>query len=54
MARNMLSHWQSEPELAGLRETEELAKLSAEDAAAPRELWSSVKAALAQPTEQTK
>ena len=56
MARNMLSRWHSEPDLAGLRETDELAKLPAEEAAACRELWSSVNAALnsAQPAESTK
>ena len=55
MARNMLSRWQSEPDLAGLRDPDAVAKLPAEEAAACRELWSSVNATLnsAQPVEST-
>jgi serine/threonine-protein kinase len=50
MARNMLSHWQSEPDLALVRDPGALDKLAAEEAAECRELWNSVQAALsAQP-----
>jgi serine/threonine-protein kinase len=43
-----LRHWQTDPDLAGLRDPEALAKLPAAEQAACRELWADVKALLAQ------
>jgi serine/threonine-protein kinase len=55
MGKSMLSRWESESDLAGFRDPEALAKLSEQDSAACRELWSSLNAALNRPeaTEST-
>jgi len=48
MSRNMLSHWQSEPDLAGLRDPEALNNLPADESVECRKLWDSVNSALHQ------
>jgi serine/threonine-protein kinase len=44
--RQMLAHWQRDPDLAGLRDAAELAKLPADEQAAWRKLWADVEALL--------
>ena len=46
LAKKKLSRLKSDPDLAAVRDADELAKLSAGDAAACRELWNDVNAAL--------
>jgi serine/threonine-protein kinase len=51
-ARRMLEHWQSDPELAGLRDVDALAKLSDAEGAECREIWNNVDALLNGATER--
>jgi serine/threonine-protein kinase len=43
-----MRHWQADPDLAGLRDPAELAKLSAEERVACERLWADVAALLQQ------
>jgi hypothetical protein len=49
-ARETLQHWQKDPDLAGLRDPEALARLPEAERAACRELWARVGAVLVQTT----
>jgi hypothetical protein len=44
-----LQHWQADPDLAGVRDPEALAKLPEAEQAAWRSLWAEVDAVLARP-----
>jgi hypothetical protein len=46
LARRMLEHWQSDPELTGLRDVDALAKLADAEGAECREIWNNVDALL--------
>jgi hypothetical protein len=52
LAKKMLEHWQSDPELAGLRVVDALAKLSEAKGAECREIWKNVDALLNGATER--
>ena len=41
-----LRHWQADPDLSGLRDTAELAKLPADEQEACKKLWADVQALL--------
>jgi hypothetical protein len=43
----MLRHWKADPDLAGLRDPEALAKLPADEQQACRKLWADLDALLA-------
>jgi tetratricopeptide (TPR) repeat protein len=51
-AERRLRHWQQDKDLAGLRETDALAKLPAEEQEACRKLWADVEALLAKVREK--
>jgi hypothetical protein len=53
-AQRALLHWQKDPDLAGIRDKEALAKLPAEERAACAKLWADVAALLKKAEEETK
>jgi serine/threonine protein kinase/Tfp pilus assembly protein PilF len=48
LVRAILTHWQEDPDLAGLRDQDDLAKLSADERQACQELWTDVAVLLMQ------